>query len=601
MCFHSSFDHDEISREAIRQLAAVGALPFIGGIGSLVPAAAAENRDSTYTAFVGATALIGDDLSPIHDATIVVKFNRIVAVGPSGSVHIPSISQRIAVHGKYVLPGLIDSHVHFFQSGGLFTRPDTIDLRAVRSYEDERAWINNHLNDTFARYLRAGITSVSDVGGPFWNYDGRARAEQTRLAPRIAAAGPLISSVDRSILSLHGDPPIVQIDSPDAARELVRREAQRKTDFVKLWWIVSQDHPLEAFHPVAQATMAHAKELGLRIAVHALELETARRATETGTDILVHSVFDKDVDESFVALLKARNTILCPTLRVLGGYQTTFARRPQLSIQDLRRANPETVGTLFMLADIPGAETSEQRLARAKVDPDQARAAAMRNLRRLHDAGVTIAAGTDAGNIGTLHASSLYAELQTMVEAGLTPKDVLIATTLNGAKHMARERDLGTIAQGKLADLVVLDDNPLDDVRNVASVHLVVKDGFAYRPGDLVRDTPDQLVQRQVNAFNAHNAAALAELYSSNAHLNDRGASMHSRDAIAKYYGDLFTANPGAHAKVLARTKSGTDIILREEISAIANGNVVTESASHVESTFHVAGNAITSQSARDL
>ena len=78
-----------------------------------------------------------------------------------------------------------------------------------------------------------------------------------------------------------------------------------------------------------------------------------------------------------------------------------------------------------------------------------------------------------------------------MVESGVPVKDVLIAATLNGAKHMARDHELGTITPGKLADLLVLDENPVDDIRNVASVRLVVKDGLAYDPAELIRDTPE--------------------------------------------------------------------------------------------------------------
>ena len=238
VCFYEHVALAGVSRaDAIKALAAVGGLPLIGGLAPKAASALPVNDGSEYTALVGATALIGDSLSTVHDATIVLQGNRIVAAGPSGSVHVPAGAKHVVLHDKYVLPGLIDSHVHFFQSGGLFTRPDTIDLRSVRPYAEELAWIDAQMPDTFVRYLRAGITSVSDVGGPFWNYDVRARAARTALAPRVAAAGPLISSVDRSILSPSGDPPIVRIDDPEAARELVRREAERRTDFVKLWWI----------------------------------------------------------------------------------------------------------------------------------------------------------------------------------------------------------------------------------------------------------------------------------------------------------------------------------------------------------------------------
>src|SRR4030095_11453019 len=99
--------------------------------------------------------------------------------------------------GKFILPGYIDTHVHFFQSGDLFTRPDGADLNSVRPYKDEVAWIKKNLPDTFERYLRSGITSVVDVGGPMWNFEVRKIANATPKAPRVAVAGPLISSVSR--------------------------------------------------------------------------------------------------------------------------------------------------------------------------------------------------------------------------------------------------------------------------------------------------------------------------------------------------------------------------------------------------------------------
>src|SRR5207237_10122655 len=92
--------------------------------------------------------------------------------------------------GKFILPGYIDTHVHFFQSGDLFTRPDIVDLTKVRPYADEIASIKRNLPDTFARYLRSGITSVVDVGGPFWNFQVRKIANATAKAPRVAVAGP---------------------------------------------------------------------------------------------------------------------------------------------------------------------------------------------------------------------------------------------------------------------------------------------------------------------------------------------------------------------------------------------------------------------------
>ncbi|MGC1380262.1 MAG: hypothetical protein WA814_04480 [Candidatus Baltobacteraceae bacterium] len=135
--------------------------------------------------------------------------------------------------------------------------------------------------------------------------------------------------------------------------------------------------------------------------IHATELETAPFAVESGTDILAHSVFDTDVDDAFVELLQSRKVIYCPTLIVIGNYGYTFHATPNLSPVDLRIANPDVVGTLFNMQDVEGvlapATLARIRALRAPSPPY----AAMRNLKRIHDAGVRVAAGTDAGNIGT--------------------------------------------------------------------------------------------------------------------------------------------------------------------------------------------------------
>ena len=136
--------------------------------------------------------------------------------------------------------------MHFFQSGGLFTRPDAVDLNSVRPYKDEVAAIRANLPDTFARYLRCGITSVIDIGGPLWNFEMRKIANATAKAPRVAAAGPLISSVARAQLDL-GDPPIVKIDTPEQGQALVRKLATDKPDFIKIWYVVTPDSPPEKF------------------------------------------------------------------------------------------------------------------------------------------------------------------------------------------------------------------------------------------------------------------------------------------------------------------------------------------------------------------
>jgi hypothetical protein len=136
-----------------------------------------------------------------------------------------------------------------------------------------------------------------DIGGPFWNFEVRKMAGATPKAPRVAVAGPLISSVSRPQLDL-GDPPIVKIDGPDQAREFVRKLAPNNPDFVKIWYIVDKDHPVDSFRPTVRATVEESHAHKLRVAVHATELETARAAVEEGADVLVHSVYDKEIDDA---------------------------------------------------------------------------------------------------------------------------------------------------------------------------------------------------------------------------------------------------------------------------------------------------------------
>jgi len=159
-------------------------------------------------AIVGATVVDGT-AAPIHDAVVLVQGDRITAVGPRARVGLPKGITIVDGRGKWVTPGLVDAHVHFFQSGGAYTRPDAVDLRRYRPYEKEIALLKEALPRTFARYLLCGITSVADVGGPFWNFEVRDRAGRTELAPRVAVAGPLVSTVDRPQLDL-GDPPIIK-------------------------------------------------------------------------------------------------------------------------------------------------------------------------------------------------------------------------------------------------------------------------------------------------------------------------------------------------------------------------------------------------------
>ena len=453
---------------------------------------AASSARSEKIALVGATVINPADGKVMPNATVVINGDKIDRVS-MGKQDAASLGKQIDCVGKFILPGYIDTHVHFFQSGDLFTRPDGADLTKIRSYADEIAWIKKNLADTFARYLRSGITSVVDVGGPFWNFEVRKIASSTAKAPRVAVAGPLISSISRPQLDL-GDPPIVKIDTPDQSREFVRKLAAQNPDLVKIWYIVDKDHPVDSFRPIVRATVEESHARKIRVAVHATELETARAAVEEGADILVHSVVDKPVDDAFVKLLKDRHTILCPTLVVFERYGRTFSHPLNLTPEEKAWGNPEVIATLDV-TKIPQDQLPD-RIKTALADPNatldrikQTYDVALKNLKTLEDAGVTIAAGTDAGNIGTIHGPALFREFQLMREAGLTPMQILQCTTANAAKLFGGETGahIGRIDKGNFADLVILKSNPVDDISHASDIDSVMKNGVLYPADSILR------------------------------------------------------------------------------------------------------------------
>jgi imidazolonepropionase-like amidohydrolase len=453
---------------------------------------AAVTARAEKISLVGATVINPADGKVLPNATVVINGNKIERVS-MGKQDAASLGKQIDCAGKFILPGYIDTHVHFFQSADLFTRPDGADFNSVRPYKDEVAWIKSHVDDVFARYIRCGITSVVDVGGPMWNFEVRQKANSTAKAPRVAVAGPLISSVSREKLDL-GDPPIVKIDSPEQAREFVRKLADQKADLVKIWYIVDKDHPVDSFRPIAHATIEESHAHKIRVAVHATELETARAAVEEGADILVHSVVDKPVDDAFVKLLKDRHTILCPTLVVFERYGRVFSHQLNLTPEEKAWGNPEVIASLDV-TKIPQDKLPD-RIKSALAKPDEALdqikktyEVALPNLKKLEDAGVTIAAGTDAGNIGTIHGPALFREFQLMKQAGLTNMQILQCATANAAKLFGGETGahIGKIDNGYFADLVILKSNPADDIAHASDIDTVIKNGVIYPADSILR------------------------------------------------------------------------------------------------------------------
>jgi len=421
-----------------------------------------------------------------RNQTVVIVGNRIAAVGPADAVNVPAGAAIVHGEGKWVIPGLVDGHVHFFQSGNLYTRPDAADFNKVVPYAQEVARNKARLPATFRVWLASGVTSVVDIGGPMWNFDMRDDSRRIITAPRVAVAGPLVSTIDDPPLDL-GDPPIVKTATPEQVRALVARELERKPDFIKMWFIYRPGDDVAAGEAIAKAAADAAHAAGVRFAVHATELVAAKAALRAGADYLVHSVTDQPVDDEFIALARRNRALYCPTLFVFESYALAFSNTWQPTEAEKRLADPQILATMHDLDKIP-KESIPPRVAARMANPGEIQPppVGMANLRKVWDAGITVVMGTDAGNIGALHGPSVFREMDIMAQAGLTPLQVLRSATVNGAKVMGLDRDAGVIAPGRLADLVVLDADPLASTANLSRVSRVIKDGVLYDPDTLI-------------------------------------------------------------------------------------------------------------------
>ena len=525
-------------------------------------------------AVVGATVWDGTGAPAVADATVLIDRDtqRIAAVGTD--VVVPDGAQVLDARGRYVVPGLIDSHVHFFQSSGLYTRPDIVDLRAVRSYAEEAEGVRAHVGDTLIRYLASGITGVVDMGGPMWNFEVRDPARG--VGPRVAAAGPLIATVSRPQLVHADDPPILEATTPDEARALVRAQLPADPDLIKLWYILPDSGDPAENLPVMQAAMDEAHAHGKRVAVHATQLETARMAVRAGADILAHSIDDAPVDEAFVQLLLDEGVPLIPTLVVYEGYGEVLGQQVDLSSVEWRLGSPRAQrswGELAVVDDPTPPERHADRLAHLAA----ARPVMSANLRTLHEAGVVIAAGTDAGNIGTLHGPSLHRELELMAEAGLSNEAILLAATRGAATVFADEPELGTLEVGKLGDLLLLDADPLEDLAALQRPSTVVLGGRALDPRALVDPHPAWIVQEQVHAYNARDLDAFAALYAEDVEVLRWGGEevLRGRDALREVYGPLFAASPELRCRILEREVSGRYVVDHELVTGLRGGPAV--------------------------
>jgi imidazolonepropionase-like amidohydrolase len=433
----------------------------------------------------GATVVDGTGRPPIPDAVVVVRNGRIACVGARGACPTAADAELIRdtmdLAGRWIIPGLVDAHVHFGQTGWVDGRPDALDLRQ-RGFPYERtvADLERRPERFFQAYTCSGVTGVFDVGGYPWSWSLRERAERDLTAPHVAAAGPLLSTVDHYI-NLPDTKQILLITSDSAARAAVRAHVARGTDAIKVWYIRRANADTAAQQAIINAAGDEAQRANVRLIVHATSLAAAKEALRAGAQLLVHSVEDRPVDDEFLQLARANNAIYTPTITVRDGYRQVNLRRfephyPTHCVDSATMAHARATDT------IAGQTRTPEQLRQIN-EANERRMQLMReNLLAVHRAGVTVVMGTDAGNPLTLPGPSVYWEMEEMQRAGLSPMEVLVASTRNGARAMGRERDFGTLEPGKQADLVVLGADPTADIRNVREVRLVMRGGAMSTP-----------------------------------------------------------------------------------------------------------------------
>jgi len=438
-------------------------------------------------ALVGATLVDGTGGAPVRNAVVVIRDGRIACAGPRPRCPVPDDADTVRADGKWITPGLIDTHVHFSQTGWVDGRPDALDLRDSHPYEQVEAELQARPERFFRSYLCSGVTSVFDVGGYPWTLDLQARTARSTTAPRVMAAGSLLSTIDHW-LNLPDQRQFIYMADEATVRKAVRAHKVWGAAAIKLWYIMPPQPPDTArVSALVRAAGDEARKVGLPLIVHATGLWEAKDALRAGARVLVHSVWSAPVDDEFLTLARQAGTIYVPTLTVLDGYSQIAARRFERDRQPLACVDPATRAKALAtdtvaLAQRPTEAALRERATRMATSLVQGPA----NLKRVFDAGIPVALGTDAGNPLTLHGASVFMELEAMQAAGLAPRDVVVAATRNAARALGGGLDsTGTVTAGSVADLLVLDADPLADVRHFREIALVVRRGEVYTRHEL--------------------------------------------------------------------------------------------------------------------
>lgn len=371
------------------------------------------------TIFEGARLVVGDGSAPVENSAFIVNGTRFTQVGRAGQVQVPAGARRVDLRGKTVMPAIVDTHTH------LATNRDM-------------------LVDQLQRKAYYGVGVAMSLGQDNTDVAFQVRSETIPGAARFRTAGRGITMPEPG----RTEAPY-WISNVAEGRKAVQELAAKKVDLVKIW-VDDRNGMYKKLTPdLYGPIIEEAHKNGLRVTAHIFTLEDAKGLLRAGLDAFAHGVRDKDIDDEFVNMMKQRpNVVLVPNLPDRG-----------------------VATDLSWLAEsVPAAEFKTlQANATNRPEVQQTFGIQSRNLAKLNSAGVKIALGTD-GNVAWAH----HLEMEDMVASGMTPAQVIVSATSNAA-DLLKVADAGSIAANKSADFIVLDANPLDDIKNtrrIADVYL---------------------------------------------------------------------------------------------------------------------------------
>jgi imidazolonepropionase-like amidohydrolase len=414
----------------------------------------AETRVLTNFTLIDGT---GRDAAP--NSAMIVTDGRIVWTGPASSLKKPQGAETLDLAGKFVMPGIINTHGHL---------GNVVDF-----VQDPKNFTRENAMKQLKQYARFGVTSMVSMGSdqpPVFDMRKEQRAgrpHETRVFTAYKGFTG-IGGYPTTAAGMKGVP--FEVSANAEIDRDVKQLADMKVDLVKVW---VDDHlgkdkkiPLDLVkHIIADAHQYH-----LKAAAHIFYLEDARVLVNSGLDALAHSVRDKPVDDALINAMKRGGVYQIPTLSreasmfVYGSY-SKMLDDPLFALA----VSPSMLKTL---------KTAEYQKKSAS-DPDYKEfpeflKTAQANLKKLHDAGVKISFGTDTGVPLRIPGYFEHWEMQLMAEAGIPARDIIMAASKNASEFLGVSKDLGTLEKGKWADLIVLTRNPLEDVKNIKTIESVM-------------------------------------------------------------------------------------------------------------------------------